>query len=649
MDEELQDIAQDIAVNIDLDSDWDDYNGMVPPSDNSENSDNSDSETDTPPFIRPLSPQGVIDSSDSDSSDAGLLDEEDDEEEVEVDVQYPPRSMKLVGGLKEFDEDHYNGWDIIWDQDPGHEEGLPPFTGNKSTNVRGTDPMDFFNFLFQDSMWGHIVNETNEYALRKQEVLGPDAVTRMDHPDYKRFSRLHLWKPVTVEDIRVFTAHLILLGLIRKPELSDYWSKKELTRTPFFGTRMSRDRFQAILSNFHMADDRANPPHPDPQHEPLAKLQPFLDMCNTQFKAAFNPGQNISIDEGTCPWRGRLRFKQFNPRKPNKYHIKIYQVSDPNSGYLIHFKVYTGVGSCHRDGVCSCDGQNTTTKTVMTLCQDAGILDKGHCIYLDNFFTSVSLAEELFSRETLCCGTSRHRIGQPLLLGRKEALKLMPGYSCALRSGPVLCFKWIQDKNKPGKQSTKEVYMLTTKHLAEEHYSGKILHRTGEPIYKPSAVVEYCHEMGGVDLTDQLLEYYHFLRRSCKWWRKLWVHIFNMVILNAFVMNKTFGLKKSLSQTDYRYILALALLDYTPVINDPTLPMPQQACGHWPERLPMSTTAKKPRTKILKCAYCFVSAKKAAKGAVRKESSTTIICSSCRVPLCVYPCFGKYHIEKKIL
>ena len=41
--------------------------------------------------------------------------------------------------------------------------------------------------------------------------------------------------------------------------------------------------------------------------------------------------------------------------------------------------------------------------------------------------------------------------------------------------------------------------MLTTKHVAEEHYSGKILYRTGEPIYKPCAVVDYCHEMGGVD------------------------------------------------------------------------------------------------------------------------------------------------------
>ena len=373
-------------------------------------------------------------------------------------------------------------------------------------------------------------------------------------------------------------------------------------------------------------------------------------MCNTQFKAAFNPGQNISIDEGCCPWRGRLRFKQFNPRKPNKYHMKIFQVSDPQIGYLLHFKVYTGKGSCHRDGVALNPKSNTTTKTVLTLCEDAGVLDKGHCVYMDSYFTSVSLAQELFSRDTLCCGTTRHRIGQPLMLGDpKKKVTLTPGLSCALRCGPVLCFKWVQDKSKPGKKKCKEVYMLTSKHVAEERFSGKILYQTGEPIYKPSAVVDYCHEMGGVDLTDQLLEYYHFLRRSCKWWRKLWVHLFNMVILNSFLLNKNFGLQRNLSQPEFRYMIAAALLDYTPIVNPPDAPLvPQQLGGHWPERLPVSTTAKTRRTKTRKCTYCFVSARKAAQGATRKEASTTIICSSCRVPLCVYPCFGKYHIEKNL-
>ena len=283
----------------------------------------SDNEIESPPPIP--NPSGSDDASDPE------LSEEEEEEVMDAPAQCPPCPMTLYGGVTEFDEDYLNGWEVIWQDDLGFEHGLPPFFGNRGTNVVGVSPMDFFNFLFRDTMWGQIANQMNEYALQRQQRLGPDAVARMEHPDYKRFACQNLWKPVSIEDIQVFAAHLILLGLIKKPELSDYWSCKELTRTPFFGTHMLRDRFQAILSNFRVADDQANPPYPDPQHQPLAKLQPFIDMCNTQFKAAFNPGQNISIDEGSCPWRGRLQFKQFNPRKPNKYHIKIFQVSDPNT------------------------------------------------------------------------------------------------------------------------------------------------------------------------------------------------------------------------------------------------------------------------------------------------------------------------------
>ena len=69
------------------------------------------------------------------------------------------------------------------------------FFGNRGTNVVGVSPMDFFNFLFRDTMWGQIANQTNEYVLWRQQRLGPDAVARLEHPDYKRFACQNLRKP----------------------------------------------------------------------------------------------------------------------------------------------------------------------------------------------------------------------------------------------------------------------------------------------------------------------------------------------------------------------------------------------------------------------------------------------------------------------
>ena len=117
-----------------------------------------------------------------------------------------------------------------------------------------------------------------------------------------------------------------------------------------------------------------------------------------------------------------------------------------------------------------------------------------------------------------------------------------------LRRGPILAFKWRQTKPK-------NVYMMTMLHNAVETFTGHLERGTGNPIYKPAAIVEYTKQMGGVDLSDQLMNYYNFLRHSCKWWRKLWVHLFNMVILNGHVLNRAFGHQNNVSHYEYRYIL----------------------------------------------------------------------------------------------
>ena len=75
--------------------------------------------------------------------------------------------------------------------------------------------------------------------------------------------------------------------------------------------------------------------------------------------------------------------------------------------------------------------------------------------------------------------------------------------------------------------------------------------REGNKIEKPEAVYYYCSRMGGVDLSDQLLNYFSFLRKSTKWLRKLLIHLFNLVILNAHILNKYYGYMK-LTQDEYR-------------------------------------------------------------------------------------------------
>ena len=122
-----------------------------------------------------------------------------------------------------------------------------------------------------------------------------------------------------------------------------------------------------------------------PKTHPLAGLDtipsPNCSLWSTWYQQVsrqlINPGKNISVDEGCCPWKGRLRFRQYNPRKPAKFHIKLFQVSDPVTGYVIHFSVYTGKGLCYREGIIPNNPglHNTTTKNshdALLRCQSLG-------------------------------------------------------------------------------------------------------------------------------------------------------------------------------------------------------------------------------------------------------------------------------------
>ena len=132
------------------------------------------------------------------------------------------------------------------------------------------------------------------------------------------------------------------MSSIKKSALHNYWSTNSLMRTPFFRTYLSRNKFQDIfLWNFQVANAKNNPPPGSPNHDPLAKVCPLLEMCQMNFHLWYTPSKYISLDESAMAFKGRVKFLQFNPSKPNKFHIKLFMVSEHLSGYISGFSVYT--------------------------------------------------------------------------------------------------------------------------------------------------------------------------------------------------------------------------------------------------------------------------------------------------------------------
>jgi hypothetical protein len=61
---------------------------------------------------------------------------------------------------------------------------------------------------------------------------------------------------------------------------------------------------------------------------------------------------------------------------------------------------------------------------------------------------------------------------------------------------------------------------------------------------KPSAVLDYNKYKICVDKSDQMLSYYSFQRKSVKWWKKLFFHLFNLALVNAHILHQKECTKK---------------------------------------------------------------------------------------------------------
>lgn len=316
-------------------------------------------------------------------------------------------------------------------------------------------------------------------------------------------SRQKRWNNINACDVKMFLSHIIAMGLCRKSRMERYWCQGETTETPFFGKYLSKNIFQLIMGNIHLNDDATNPRKGQPGHDPLHKVRPFIDMCERNFRNIYIPNKELSFDEGCCPFKGRLTFKCYNPSKPNKFHIKLFQVCEAQSGYIAGFEIYTGKGgkSCS-DTACVLDKDCTrTTKLVVGLLDKTNLLNQGRHVYMDNYYSSPELMMELFGQKTFSAGTVRaNRKGLPLGV-TKNRKKLKKGEVVFRRNGPLLALAWCDKRS---------VYMISTIHGANMVSTGRVDHRQNV-IEKPEPIYYYVKLMGGVDLGDQLMSYYSFL------------------------------------------------------------------------------------------------------------------------------------------
>ncbi|KAJ8926270.1 hypothetical protein NQ314_021391, partial [Rhamnusium bicolor] len=253
-------------------------------------------------------------------------------------------------------------------------------------------------------------------------------------------------------------------------------------------------------------------------------------MRNTYY-----PGKELSLDESMMLWRGRLVFRQYIKNKRHKFGIKLYMLTEP-SGTLLEVEVYTGAMD-------SKGGKGHASKVVMKLLQHK--LNSGHSVYMDNYYNSCTLARELLDNQTFCTGTLRaDRKGNPKDV---VATKLPKGGTKAKYSNGIMIGKW-KDKRDVLYISTEfpNTMVTFTKKRAQEKV-------------KPLPILNYNKFMSGVDRQDQMMAYYPCSRKTLRWYKKLAIHFFQLILVNSHYMFNEYSGKR-LTFYDYRLEVIRGLL-----------------------------------------------------------------------------------------
>ena len=327
---------------------------------------------------------------------------------------------------------------------------------------------------------------------------------------------------------------------------------------------------------------------------------------------------DLSSWSSNCHRRGhgclesQLAFRVYNPDKPDRFGMKVFELCDSETSYCCNFEFYTGKKTCSAGGA--------TFDLVDKLI--ARYINNGRPLIVDNYFTSPDLFMHLNDHKTLACVTMR--------LNRKNGPPKLKKTS-ALTNGTLnlLCF------------FDKKVNILTTTHDDSMMTTGKINPVTHEPITKLTAVAQYSKFIGAVNRSDQMIAYNAFKRRTLKWWKKAFLHMYMLAVLNAYIQHKIADpAAQGLTHRLFCRDLVMQLVAWTPILrvlrDVGETWLLRLTARHFPSLVKPKENAKKKHPQR-DCKVC---------SALGKLKRSRCQCSQCEAGLCIINCFEIDHTRK---
>lgn len=153
-----------------------------------------------------------------------------------------------------------------------------------------------------------------------------------------------IYEPMGVDEMYAMVGLWVRLGItgFGNERLDNLFSIREDSSLDAH-MAFSRDRYRNIISSlsFDVKGDRAK--NPDGTYrDKFVHLRRVWDIFFRNCKGAIaEMGRFLTVDESLVGFRGRCGIKVYNPSKPAKYGILVYNCVDATTKYMYNATVYT--------------------------------------------------------------------------------------------------------------------------------------------------------------------------------------------------------------------------------------------------------------------------------------------------------------------
>jgi hypothetical protein len=225
------------------------------------------------------------------------------------------------------------------------------------------------------------VVETNRYATRPLDAQGHTMEGSK-------------WVNLTIAGLKAFIVIHMYMGMKRQPNMKCYWEKEgSFFHCPTISNIMPRERFKDLVRCLHITDpaEYEHIQKGEPDYDKIRQVRWLVEEIRSACMKEWSLGKFVTIDEMMVRYKGSYcPVRQYIPKKPEKWGIKFWVLADASSKFIYCFDIYCGKNLEAEVRVeAPCGQGGAAYGVVMKLLQ--GLEEKGHCVVMDNFFTSVPL------------------------------------------------------------------------------------------------------------------------------------------------------------------------------------------------------------------------------------------------------------------